>query len=59
MVDSAGKAKPSEAGDVIAAASGMTALVISLFFLWGGATSLNDVLVPKLKGLFQLTYAQT
>ena len=42
-------------------ASGAIALVIlvvSLFFIWGGITSLNDVLVPKLKGLFHLSYAQ-
>jgi len=32
--------------------------VISLFFLWGGITSLNDILIPKLKGLFQLSYTQ-
>jgi FHS family L-fucose permease-like MFS transporter len=36
----------------------LVALVVSLFFIWGGVTSLNDVLVPKLKGLFQLSYAQ-
>ena len=36
----------------------LVALVVSLFFIWGGATSLNDVLVPKLKGLFQLDYAE-
>ena len=36
----------------------LVALVVSLFFIWGGATSLNDILIPKLKGLFQLTYAQ-
>jgi FHS family L-fucose permease-like MFS transporter len=41
-----------------AAASALAILVVSLFFIWGGATSLNDVLVPKLKGLFQLNYAQ-
>ena len=40
------------------AAPALAILVVSLFFLWGGATSLNDVLVPKLKGLFQLDYAQ-
>ena len=40
------------------AAPWLVALVVSLFFIWGGATSLNDVLVPKLKGLFQLNYAQ-
>ncbi len=32
--------------------------VVALFFLWGGITSLNDILIPKLKGLFQLSYAQ-
>ena len=25
--------------------------VIALFFIWGGLTSLNDILIPKLKGL--------
>jgi FHS family L-fucose permease-like MFS transporter len=40
------------------AAPWLVALVVSLFFIWGGATSLNDVLVPKLKGLFQLNYAE-
>jgi len=33
-------------------------LVVALFFLWGGITSLNDILIPKLKELFQLSYAQ-
>jgi FHS family L-fucose permease-like MFS transporter len=33
-------------------------LVFGLFFIWGGATSLNDVLIPKLKGLFSLSYAE-
>lgn len=32
--------------------------VVALFFIWGGITSLIDILIPKLKGLFQLTYAQ-
>ncbi len=32
--------------------------MVALFFIWGGVTSLNDVLVPKLKGLFRLTYAE-
>ena len=36
----------------------LVVLVVSLFFIWGGATSLNDILIPKLKGLFQLSYAQ-
>ena len=33
-------------------------LVFAVFFLFGGITNLNDVLIPKLKGLFQLNYTQ-
>jgi FHS family L-fucose permease-like MFS transporter len=40
------------------AARSLVWLVIGLFFVWGGATSLNDVLIPKLKGLFSLSYAE-
>jgi FHS family L-fucose permease-like MFS transporter len=32
--------------------------VFALFFIFGGITSLNDVLIPKLKDLFELGYAQ-
>ena len=32
--------------------------VFALFFIFGGITSLNDILIPKLKELFTLTYAQ-
>jgi FHS family L-fucose permease-like MFS transporter len=32
--------------------------VFALFFIFGGITSLNDVLIPKLKSLFTLSYAQ-
>jgi MFS transporter, FHS family, L-fucose permease len=32
--------------------------VFALFFIFGGITSLNDVIVPKLKALFTLNYAQ-
>lgn len=41
-----------------ASSAGLVVLVVSLFFIWGGITSLNDVLVPKLKGLFQLNYRE-
>jgi FHS family L-fucose permease-like MFS transporter len=41
-----------------AAASSLVWLVIGLFFIWGGATSLNDILIPKLKGLFSLTFTE-
>lgn len=33
-------------------------LVVALFFIWGGVTSLNDVLIPKLKGLYSLSYTE-
>jgi FHS family L-fucose permease-like MFS transporter len=33
-------------------------LVVGLFFIWGGTTSLNDILIPKLKGLFSLSYSE-
>src|SRR5579862_9434835 len=29
-----------------------------LFFMWGFLTSLNDILVPHLKAIFELTYAE-
>jgi FHS family L-fucose permease-like MFS transporter len=32
--------------------------VIALFFIFGGITSLNDVIIPKLKDLFTLSYFQ-
>src|ERR1044071_2617193 len=32
-------------------------IVTSLFFMWGFITSLNDILVPHLKSIFDLSYA--
>ena len=34
----------------------LKAFVFALFFAFGGITSLNDVLIPKLKALFTLSY---
>lgn len=34
------------------------AVMISLFFMWGFITSLNDVLTPFLKGVFELSHFQ-
>jgi MFS transporter, FHS family, L-fucose permease len=31
----------------------------SLFFMWGFITCLNDILIPHLKAIFSLTYAQS
>jgi FHS family L-fucose permease-like MFS transporter len=39
-------------GPALAAAS-------TVFFMWGFVTVLNDILVPHLKAIFQLNYAQT
>ena len=33
-------------------------LMLSLFFIWGFITLLNDLLIPHLKALFHLSYAQ-
>jgi MFS transporter, FHS family, L-fucose permease len=42
---------PSSTGSALA-------VVTSLFFMWGFVTVLNDVLVPHLKSIFDLKYAQ-
>jgi FHS family L-fucose permease-like MFS transporter len=34
------------------------AIVTTLFFMWGLLTSLNDILVPHLKSIFDLTYTR-
>ena len=39
-------------------AAGLRWFVFALFFIFGGITSLNDVVIPKLKGLFTLTNGQ-
>ena len=36
----------------------MQAFVYALFFVFGGITSLNDVIIPKLKALFTLSVAE-
>ena len=39
-------------------APGLNYFVFGLFFIFGGITSLNDVIIPKLKELFTLNYTQ-
>lgn len=39
-------------------APGLQVFVFALFFIFGGITSLNDIIIPKLKELFTLTYFQ-
>jgi FHS family L-fucose permease-like MFS transporter len=43
-------------GAQVANTTQMQVYVISLFFIFGGITSLNDVLIPKLKHLYSLNY---
>jgi FHS family L-fucose permease-like MFS transporter len=38
--------------------NGPLAIVTSLFFMWGFLTCLNDILVPHLKSIFDLSYAR-
>ncbi len=39
--------------------AGPLAVVTTLFFMWGFLTCLNDILIPHLKSIFDLNYAQT
>ncbi|WP_338446258.1 sugar MFS transporter [Pelagerythrobacter marensis] len=49
---------PVESGAQHVDAPGLQYFVFGLFFIFGGITSLNDVLIPKLKELFTLNYTQ-
>ena len=39
-------------------AAGLRLFVFALFFIFGGITSLNDIIIPKLKALFTLSYGE-
>lgn len=47
---------PLEADAPPVDAPGLNYFVFGLFFIFGGITSLNDVIIPKLKELFTLSY---
>jgi MFS transporter, FHS family, L-fucose permease len=49
---------PTDAQDQSINAPGLQLFVMALFFIFGGITSLNDVIIPKLKELFTLNYLQ-
>ncbi len=38
--------------------TGAMAMVTTLFFMWGFVTCLNDILIPHLKAIFDLNYAE-
>ena len=48
----------SGASETSATYKGALAIVTSLFFMWGFVTVLNDILVPHLKAIFDLSYAK-
>jgi FHS family L-fucose permease-like MFS transporter len=48
----------NSSGSALADAPDLRLFVFALFFIFGGITSLNDVVIPKLKGLFTLTYGE-
>lgn len=56
----AAAANPGGTGDTHQGinAPGLQVFVFALFFIFGGITSLNDVIIPKLKELFTLNYTQ-
>jgi FHS family L-fucose permease-like MFS transporter len=49
-----GRSSPTAQADV----PHLRLFVFALFFIFGGITSLNDVIIPKLKGLFTLKYGE-
>ena len=49
---------PHQAAAAHVDAPQLRVFVIALFFIFGGITSLNDVIIPKLKGLFHLNFAE-
>lgn len=53
-----GDATVGEGGGGHVDAPELRLFVMGLFFIFGGITSLNDVIIPKLKELFTLNYTQ-
>ncbi len=57
MASSADPMPATAAGQAIDAPD-LRVFVLALFFIFGGITSLNDVIIPKLKELFTLSFFQ-
>src|SRR5882672_229689 len=56
MTEAVGRGAPAAAAGVDA--PDLRVFVFALFFVFGGITSLNDVIIPKLKEIFVLSYAE-
>src|SRR3546814_15719480 len=50
--------RPSDDGGTHVDAPELRLFVMGLFFIFGGITSLTDVIIPKLKELFTLNYTR-
>jgi len=59
-INTGAAANPGGTGDTHQGinAPDLQVFVFALFFIFGGITSLNDVIIPKLKDLFTLNYTQ-
>src|ERR1700747_296128 len=50
--------EPVAVGTLTSTNHAAMAMVTTLFFMWGLLTSLNDILVPHLKAIFELKYVE-
>lgn len=57
-ISSSGDRAAGEGGGTHIDAPELRLFVMGLFFIFGGITSLNDVIIPKLKELFTLNYTE-
>ncbi|MGC1782387.1 MAG: sugar MFS transporter [Acidobacteriaceae bacterium] len=57
-IASASSTSPVASGETGPGAKSALAMVVTLFFLWGFITCLNDILIPHLKTVFTLSYAE-
>ena len=58
IVSSAGPSQSLAAESVVPNYTRPLAVVTTLFFMWGFLTCLNDILVPHLKAIFDLSYTR-
>lgn len=58
MVTISAKSSAGATAEVTSGRKGALAMVITLFFFWGFITCLNDILIPHLKSVFTLSYAE-
>src|SRR5579883_2942145 len=57
-IPNTGKSVRTEAAASTTSNKAAMAMVTTLFFMWGFVTCLNDILIPHLKSIFDLNYAQ-